>query len=203
MHHISYAYRNTREISEFANRFIGQKTGPDLDKDMEQKELFSDFFDFSGPNPDIKIFPGIADILEFVGDKIAEIIKTDECPYSEIAVLYSKQYLKDLLEEPVPDAIQKALETKGILSHWVSENYRSKSTYDITTNRVSVSTIHSVKGLDYSYVFLLGLDYLETKSWSQTQIEKLTYVAITRARYQLFIPYINQSPLIKKLQAAL
>jgi superfamily I DNA and RNA helicase len=203
MHRISYAYRNTREISEFANRFIGQKTGPDLDKDMEQKELFSDFFDFSGPNPDIKIFPGIADILEFVGDKIAEIIKTDECPYSEIAVLYSKQYLKDLLEEPVPDAIQKALETKGILSHWVSENYRSKSTYDITTNRVSVSTIHSVKGLDYSYVFLLGLDYLETKSWSQTQIEKLTYVAITRARYQLFIPYINQSPLIKKLQAAL
>jgi hypothetical protein len=28
-------------------------------------------------------------------------------------------------------------------------------------------------------------------------------VAITRARYQLFIPYINQSSLIKKLQAAL
>ncbi|MHC4457425.1 MAG: 3'-5' exonuclease [Planctomycetota bacterium] len=203
MHRISYAYRNTREISEFANRFIRQKTGPDLDKDLKRKELFSDFFDFSGPKPKIKKFQDIESILEYVGDKILEIVKRDECPYSEIAVLYSKQHLKDRREEPLPVAIQKALETKGILSHWVSENYRSKSTYDITTNRVTVSTIHSVKGLDYACVFLLGPDYLETKSWSQSQIEKLTYVAITRARYQLFIVCINQSPLIKKLQAAL
>jgi superfamily I DNA and RNA helicase len=199
MHRINYTYRNTREISEFANQFIGKKTSPDLDIGAERKELFCDFFDFSGPKPEIKKCPSIADILEFVGDKIAGIVKRDECPYSEIAVLYSKQHLKELREESLPVAIQKALETKGILSHWVSENYRSKSTYDITTNRVTVSTIHSAKGLDYACVFLLSLDYLETKSWSQSQIEKLTYVAITRARYQLFVPYVKKTNLIEKL----
>ena len=75
--------------------------------------------------------------------------------------------------------------------------------YDITTNTVTISTIHSVKGLDYSVVFLLGLDFLEPKGWSEEQLARLVYVATTRARYQLFIPYINQSELIQKLEAAI
>jgi superfamily I DNA/RNA helicase len=60
-----------------------------------------------------------------------------------------------------------------------------------------------VKGLDYSVVFLLGLDFLEPKNWSEEQIEKLIYVAITRARYQLFIPYIVENQFIAKLKASL
>ncbi len=95
--------------------------------------------------------------------------------------------------------IEKTLETKGILSNWLSENYRTKKTYDITTNTVTISTIHSVKGFDYSYVFLLGLDFMEHNRWSEEQINNLVYVAITRARYQLFIPYIRKNGLIKKL----
>jgi ATP-dependent exoDNAse (exonuclease V) beta subunit len=99
--------------------------------------------------------------------------------------------------------IEKSLDSKGILNTWVSEDYQSKKTYDITTNSVTISTIHSVKGLDYSTVFLLDLDFLKPKQWSEEQLERLTYVAITRARFQIFIPYIIQSSLIKKLQDAL
>ena len=103
------------------------------------------------------------------------------------------------LKTPLPRMIEKALDSRGILNTWVSEDYRSKKTYDITTNSVTISTIHSVKGLDYSTVFLLVLDFLKPRKWSEDQLERLTYVAMTRARYQLFIPYINQSALIKKL----
>ena len=85
----------------------------------------------------------------------------------------------------------------------MSKNYQSKKTYDITTNSVVISTIHSVKGLDYSVVFLLGLDFLEPKHWSEEQIEKLIYVAITRARYQLFIPYVVENQFISKLKLCL
>jgi superfamily I DNA/RNA helicase len=81
----------------------------------------------------------------------------------------------------------------------VPEGLRSKKTYDTTTNGVTISTIHIVKGLVYSTVFLLGLDFLEPRDWFEDQLDRLTYVAITRARYQLFIPYINQSSLTKKL----
>ena len=45
-------------------------------------------------------------------------------------------------------------------------------------------------------------DY-EENGWKKEQIKNLTYVAITRARYQLFIPYIRRSPLISKLQSCL
>jgi superfamily I DNA/RNA helicase len=68
---------------------------------------------------------------------------------------------------------------------------------------VTISTIHSVKGLDYSTVFLLGLDYLEPQNWSIEQIERLIYVAITRARYQLFIPYVVENQFVSKLMECL
>jgi superfamily I DNA/RNA helicase len=107
--------------------------------------------------------------------------------------------LKGVSEDDLPTAICHALSNRGILSTWVSENHGSKAIYDITTDRVAVSTIHSVKGLDYSAVFILGLDFLEPKGWTAAQIERLTYVAVTRARYRLFIPCLKKTELIEKL----
>jgi hypothetical protein len=52
-------------------------------------------------------------------------------------------------------------------------------------------------------VFLLGLDFLEPKGWSEEQIEKLIYVAITRAGYQLFIPCVVENQFISKLKSCL
>ena len=94
--------------------------------------------------------------------KTKEIVETDRCPYSEIAMLYAMKNPGKSLKTPLPEMVESAMESKGILSRWVSENYRSKKTHDITTNSVTISTIHSVKGLDYSAVFLLGLDYFGT-----------------------------------------
>jgi hypothetical protein len=203
VHKLTCGYRNTQELAEFAANFIGKSTEKSNDQKGDGQEPFADYFDFHGPKPEIKKFADFAKITEYVAKKISEIVETDGCPYSEIAILYALKSPGDDLKSPLPHMIQKALESKGILNTWVSEDYQSKKTYDITTNSVTISTIHSVKGLDYSVAFLLGLDFLEPREWSENQLDRLTYVAITRARYQLFIPYINQSALIKKLQAAL
>ena len=142
-------------------------------------------------------------IIEYTGSKAKEISATDGCPYSEIAVLYAMKNPGKNLKAPLPEMIASVMESNGILSKWVSEDYRAKSTHDITTNSVTISTIHSVKGLDYAAVFLLGVDFLEPHIWSVEQIEKLIYVAITRARYQLFIPYMVENQFIAKLKACL
>ena len=63
--------------------------------------------------------------------------------------------------------------------------------------------VHSVKGMDYSCVYLLGLDCLEEKDWNEQQINNLVYVAVTRARYQLFIPYIQENAIIRTLKRCL
>jgi superfamily I DNA and RNA helicase len=203
VHKISFRYRNTKELVEFVASFIAKGKEKSNDQKGDHQEIFADYFDFHGPKPEIKQFAEFAKINEYMADKIAEIVETDGCPYSEIAILYALKSPGDKLKAPLPQMIGKALDSRGILNNWVSEDYQSKKTYDITTNSVTLSTIHSVKGFDYSVVFLLGLDFLEPREWSEDQLDRLAYVAITRARYQLFIPYINQSELIKKLQAAL
>jgi len=96
--------------------------------------------------------------------------------------------------------LMSALENKGIIHQWISEDYRSKKSYDVTTKSVSISTIHSAKGFDYACVFLLGLDWMEAeKRWTEEQIRKLAYVAVTRARERLFVPFCCMNAIIKKL----
>ncbi len=98
--------------------------------------------------------------------------------------------------------LEKAMGSQGILCNWTAENVRTKRNYDITTNSISISTIHSAKGFDYACVFLLGLDSLKAGIWTEEQIRKLVYVGITHARYQLYIPFVYQTPVMDKLLAS-
>jgi superfamily I DNA/RNA helicase len=122
---------------------------------------------------------------------------------SEFAVLYTKRSLAGGETSSAPEMIMTTLESGGIMCQWVSEDYRAKRGYDITTDKVSISTIHSAKGLDYACVFLLGLDGLPPDGWSEAQIRKLVYVGITRARHRLVIPYIDRTLLIAELISCL
>ncbi len=45
----------------------------------------------------------------------------------------------------------------------------------------------------------MNLFNIETERWSKEQIQKLTYVGITRTRYQLFVPFIDECELIRNL----
>ena len=120
-------------------------------------------------------------------------------PLSEIAVLYTVKEPYENETEPLPQLIGHALEAKGIISNWISEDYKAKKTYDITTSSVTISTIQSAKGLDYACVFLLGLDSPKLAEWSADVAKNLTYVAITRAREQRCIPYFSIAKLIESL----
>jgi superfamily I DNA/RNA helicase len=54
--------------------------------------------------------------------------------------------------------------------------------------------------MDFHCVFLVGLDLLEpNERWSAEQLKNLAYVGMTRARYQLFIPYVSENEIIGKL----
>ena len=165
VHRIDYVYRNTIEISEFANRFIGHHEN-DGGADSRQMSLFPDFFDFHGPYPVFRQFSGLDEIITYTADEIVRVATAEGCPYSEIAVLYAMQR-PDSADAPLPDRLENELAARGIMSKWASENHRSKRTYDITTNSVTISTIHSAKGMDFSCVFLLGLDNLEPKGWTE------------------------------------
>lgn len=200
-HKLSYVYRSTRELSRFAASFFHGIAEDEKENGKGQMELFPEFFDFSGPRPEIERLESVEAICAYVADKVAETVAKDECPYSEVAVLYAKKTPQGDSTLPVPEMIEQYLAQKGIFSNWVSKDYNQKSTYDISTNSVAISTIYSAKGLDFACVFLIGLDTIDEAKMTRDQIKRLTYVGITRARYQLFVPYVEETQVIRKLAA--
>ena len=189
---VSRVYRSTVEIRDFAHRFISKTIG-------KLEEPGSTYCDLHGPTPELKGFESYEEITSFVADSIKTFSEKAEYPLSEMAILYARRSLKEGDNVLIPEMFAEGLEAKGIMSGWISEDYRAKRSYDITTETISISTIHSAKGLDYACVFLVGLAQLEPGIWSEDQIRRLTYVAITRSRHRLFIPHVEETSLIKEL----
>ena len=103
----------------------------------------------------------------------------------------------------VPGLLRDHLESNGILVTWASCNAQSKSSWDITADNVSLSTIHSMKGMDAKVVFVWGLDSLGSGNLPLNRQRTLAYVACSRARQHLYIIYCDKTPLIHELYEVL
>jgi hypothetical protein len=189
VYRLSCPYRSTHELAIFAEQFLSREPRDAMDG-LKKAMLLH------GPGPEIVECPEYAAVCTEVADRVRALLDS-RFPASEIAVLYACSRTEEGFD--IPRTVMDRLQERGVLSVWASEDSRSKRDYDISTQRVTISTIHSVKGLDYACVFLLGLDLLESRSLSKEQKKKLTYVGMTRARYQLVIPYVEETPLISRL----
>jgi len=73
----------------------------------------------------------------------------------------------------------------------------------VTTDRVSLIGIHSSKGLDFDLVYLVGLDHIHARETSKQNLVSLVYVAMTRAKHRLVIPYVEKRDLIRRIKGCL
>lgn len=165
---LTQQYRNTRTIATFAARLQTTPSGTVT------------FEGANGPEPSWIQAPEWRELVHRVADAVAERVEAG-VPMNEIAVLYTHKIAGEE-EDALPDALHQALEARGLLTHWASKDEYGKRNYDITTDSVTISTIHSVKGMDFAHVFLLGLDLLGKDT---PQNRNLAHVGITRAREQL------------------
>ncbi|MDI9571007.1 MAG: 3'-5' exonuclease [Pseudomonadota bacterium] len=196
---VSWIYRNTKEIADFAKAII--EGGGESRRESPQTELFPETFEaMHGPQPEVKSFSDYETIAAWVAEGIRTLNEEEGYPLSEIAVLYTMRSPENDKGMHLPRLLEAALERRGILHNWISEDYRAKRSYDVTTSSVTISTIHSLKGFDYACAFVLGLDWLTPGGrWTEEQIRKLAYVAATRARERLFIPYCARNEVVKML----
>jgi superfamily I DNA/RNA helicase len=95
----------------------------------------------------------------------------------------------------------KKLTSGGIPTKWVSKDVRAKEDFDVTTDRVSLLSIHSAKGLDFDLVYLMGVDRIQPKDDTRDYLTHLLYVAITRAKHRLVIPHVEESEFIMKMKS--
>lgn len=135
--------------------------------------------------------------------KRIETLHDQGIPYSEMMLLYASSKHHSAPGASVPVFLREKLEESGILVNWASRNAQSKSAWDITTDSVSLSTIHSMKGLDAKAVFVWGLDALATGDMPLNQQRTIAYVACTRARQYLDIVFCEKTLLINELYNSL
>lgn len=201
-HHLKKAYRNTRQIFEFTQRFIGE--GPRVGK---QLLLLPDDFEFHGEPPELRQFQDDDSIEDFLIRDLGKSIKDREYNRSEIAIIYDdKVYGLDRFaydNRAIPMRILNRLNSAGIPATWVSRDVRSKEMYDVTTDRVSLISIHSSKGLDFDLVYLIGMDRIHPTAQNRRRLISLIYVAMTRAKYRLVIPYVEEIAIIEKMKECL
>ena len=101
-----------------------------------------------------------------------------------------KEYAETSEEQPT---LEDFLENVALLTDQDTEQE------DIPTSRVSVMTIHSAKGLEFHTVFLVGLEQsifpgimVDLKPNDLEEERRLFYVALTRAKKQVFLSYAER-----------
>jgi hypothetical protein len=202
IHQLRRVYRNTKEIFEFSQRFIGREERAD-----NQLALLTDDTAFHGGAPEIIKFQNTGELEDYLTRDLKGCINRAEYKRSEIAIIYDdKVYVSDRFSydnRALPMRLLRGFEHSGIPATWVSQDVRSKEMYDVTTDRVSLISIHSSKGLDFDLVYLVGLDHIHPTDETRQNLISLVYVAITRAKYRLVIPYIEETELIVKIRDCL
>ena len=187
-------YRCTRQIMAFAEDWLDSESYvPDEQLGVLEGEM-----------PRVMLAASAEEAAEKAAARITEMRKQG-MPQGRMAVLYAKS------GEGLPRLIRKALSFQGQMWIWPVEDARAKRRYDITTDSGTVSTIHSMKGMDFSHVTLVLprrmaegrekslLKRLEERraAWekrrknlkaeSPGRFSPLIYVGMTRARQNLTV----------------
>jgi hypothetical protein len=195
-------YRNTREILEFANRFLlaSQTLHPEDVPDAEDENavIQPESTARSGPRPSLKIVDNTREEVEQAFDQVCEWVKLSSEP-RQIGLLYSAS-----LDQGVdrPFMLAQKLRAAGIGVFYLSDP-RDKSARNRLAQAkepVVLTSIHSAKGLEFPRVVLCGV-------WSDREdaevVRKLAYVGMTRATNSLTVVTRTGHPLLDDLQAAI
>lgn len=192
-------YRNTVEIFDFSRRFLGKTR-----KEPRQRALLPEGFGFHGDVPEIPRFEDMEALFEFVVEDLKNAVGSKGYKRSEIGVICDDKACRPGAFTDEDRSLQERLlerfDRAGIPAAWVSQDVRAKELFDITTDRVSLISIHSAKGLDFDLVYLVGMDHMEPTEETWGSALSLLYVAITRARYRLVIPYVEETEMVRRMK---
>ncbi len=162
-------HRMTYETARFSNAMIGKPPPKTASK--------------KGELPVVKKTNNFKHFINFVAKEIRAIKEED--PQSSITILqYSNTICESVLDK---------LRDKGI-----DCNFAKRDSWEFGSV-VNVSNYYQVKGLEFDYVFIAGIDYYMRFIKSEKEMKHL-YVAMTRTIKKLYMIYQNEMPeQIKKI----
>ncbi|MFT8312715.1 MAG: 3'-5' exonuclease [Clostridium sp.] len=184
-------YRNTKEILDFAYTFLTE--GMVQEKVDEEDNNFTIKPDTSlrrGDYPELINCNNFQDEISKITDEILRL-KQSGVDYSDICVAYVHKSHKGT---NYIDILESTFSNKGIPYFIMSKSGNTKSKFRMDMGKVNISTIHSVKGLDFKYVYICGINNRLLDSIDESK--KLLYVGMTRARDILKVTYSENNNVI-------
>jgi len=184
-------YRNTREILDFAYAFARDYIDPQGADDDHIPLIEPMAAGNSGPKPVVRAFNTLA---EEIGFTVACLEKWHEqgIAWGDMAVLYAAGYQGNEL----------TIELKKVsLPHLWMASRGHKAAYQPGDDRVSLLTIHSSKGLEFSRVIMMGVGHFKDDETQLSQEVRLLYVGMTRAMECLLITTSAENKFSRKLSA--
>ena len=182
------AYRSTKEILTVVEHLSGIKHA------LERSP--------SGPLPDLIYVDktGKADAMnEAVIRDLIGLLKHDGVRERDIAILVTSNYmrykLRSVLEERLKDEFRYDVQVASIEKGAADQ-------LNLDEDSIKLTTIHNAKGLEFSVVFLLGLDELSENEEDLPMVrkgERLVLVGPTRAKDRLFIYYSKMNSYLERL----
>lgn len=180
-HQLSKNYRTTVQIAKCAYSLISKD--PNIIDD--ENYVAPSHIDKQGSLPVLKMFKNMNDEAYFVYNQIQKL-KSDYDLKDIVVISKTKKYLEEISIK----LNELGLENKVI----------SKEDSDFEGDNVKLITMHSIKGLEFKVVFIVGLNKKIIPSnitlsdeYMETIERKLLYVAMTRANELLYLS-CSESP---------
>lgn len=189
-------YRNTKEILEFAMRFLTGGSTADFDEAMAD-------------DPDVIVPPEatsrrgerprvyVADSQRAEAEHVARLVEEQHragVGFDSMAIIYGSA--------AVQTSLYRAFKERDLPYFWVTRNRQTKVQILSVDGVVRSSTPQSLKGLEFSRVFVCGANALKTHDEDPESARRLLYVAMTRAMDHLVVTASGDGPIIRDLVAA-
>jgi superfamily I DNA/RNA helicase len=172
-------YRNSFEILQAAFALVRAYKFADVDEDNIAQPEEPDFPMNHGMRPIIVKCKHTTEEADFIARKIWSLLAAGQTP-GQICVVGCNQLVRD--------EVQRALDALGFKCAELKQDVKVES------ERIKLSTIESAKGHEFSVVFIAGLvdGVIPLKTTSDNELSREAarlYVAMTRARDELFLSY--------------
>lgn len=188
---MSVNYRNTREILEFAMNFLSPDwSEAQLDPDDDYALVPPEAARRTGSYPVVVECSDFRQEAREIADRVRERLDNGLRP-DDVAVLFRAKGLREDLE--------KAFERKGIQHEYV---YRESVIN--TKDKVRISNVHQVKGLEFRSVFVGGVNQVRARDGERDtdRIKSLLYVGMTRAQDELTVTFSGAGEVGEALRRA-
>jgi len=186
-------YRNTREILNFAYRFISGYLKQDQRRPDQVPLVKPESAGQSGSKPAVRLFDSFAREARYIARILHRLHDEQDLSWSAMCITYRHHWMGE--------ALHQSLQAEGLPCDWL-DTARAKKHFRPSSDSIKLMTMHSSKGLEFPVVAIPGLGYLPAEGADPVNEAKLLYVAMTRSTDKLLLTGHRETEFLRRLQEA-